>query len=340
MTTDAEDEFRCYWVTKNEDDEIRGELMQRPLSDLTGQDFDGPRMRIAVKFSAVNYKDALAAQGHPGIVRRFPHIPGIDAVGHVLECDDDRFAVGETVLATGYDLGVNQHGAWASQIVTPADRVLPLPEGLSEMEAAILGTAGFTAAQCVQALLHNGIQPGDEVVVTGATGGVATTAIMLLAKLKFRVVAVTGKLDRADFLKALGAQRVVGREALSDNSKRPLLKGQFAGAVDTVGGPILETLLRSMAYRGCVAACGLTAGHELHTTVYPFLLRGITLAGIDSAMCPMESRKQIWRLLSNEWKLSELERLANRITFDDLDTTVKQILAGGCVGRSVLDLSS
>lgn len=325
--------FRCVFVTKS-DSGVERSIQQRSIDELPSGD-----VRIRVTYSSVNYKDALAATGHPGVVRDFPHVPGIDAVGEVLDSSDNGFVVGDQVIVTGRDLGVGHWGGWAEQIRVPADWVLPLPDGLSSHEAMALGTAGFTAAQCVSTLIDYGIAPSSgDVLVTGATGGVGSLAVRLLSKLGFSVTAATGKADQHDRLREWGATEIVGRDEVSVDSDRPLLKGRWAGSVDTVGGNILATTLRSLAYRGCVAACGLTAGHELNSTVYPFLLRGVTLSGIDSAACPIEPRKEIWRKLSNEWKLSRLADDSTVVGLDDLDAVVESILAGKLVGRYVVEI--
>ncbi len=331
--------MRCFWVEKSESGEVTSSLTDKPVSILDSSDTSEPRIRIQVEYSSLNYKDAMAATGHPGIVRHFPHIPGIDAVGRVIQSQDAAFPVGAEVIVTGNQLGVTHFGAWAEQIDVPVSWAVPLPESLTPLQSMALGTAGFTAAQCVAALIDHGVTPeSGSVVVTGATGGVASLAISLLVKLGYSVVAVTGKQSEHEALKQRGVDHVLSRSEFIDDSRRPLLSAAYAGAVDTVGGTMLETLLRSTQYRGCVAACGLTGGAELNTTVYPLLLRGVTLCGIDSAMCPMPIRKKIWQRLSSDWKLDDLDSLTEIVPMDELSSMVSKILAGGMVGRAVIQI--
>jgi acrylyl-CoA reductase (NADPH) len=292
---------------------------------------------IEVAYSSMNYKDALAANGHPGVVQHFPHVPGIDCAGAVVESSAPIYKAGDQVLVTGYDLGAGHWGGYAKYVRVPADWVVPLPEGLSSRDAMIYGTAGFTAAQCVTAIVDRGVAPDrGPIVVTGATGGVGSLAVAILAKLGYYVTAVSGKPDRHDWLRELGAAEVLGRGEVVDASSRPLLSERWASAVDSVGGETLATLLRATKYRGVVAACGLVGGDKFSTSVYPFLLRGITLAGIDSAKCPRPQRLEMWQKLSGPWRIENLERLASEATLDELPERVRQILAGGIVGRTLV----
>lgn len=328
------DLFRCIVVSKDGTGEVG-----RSLDSRSSEDLPAGELRIRVHFSSVNYKDALAATGHPGVTRNFPHVPGIDAVGEVIESSVNTWSVGEYVVVTGHEMGMNHWGGWAEQIRVPSAWALPLPPGLTCYEAMALGTAGFTAAQCVSALIDHQVTPeSGQVLVTGATGGVGSMAIRLLANLGYDIVAATGKPEQHEQLQTWGASEIVSREQVHDDSGKPLLKARWAGSVDTVGGGILATTLRSVKHRGCVAACGLTAGHELPMTVYPFLLRGVNLAGIDSAACPAEPRKEIWRKLANEWKLSNLVEDSTVVSLADLDGVVDAILAGKLVGRTVIKL--
>lgn len=325
--------FRCFFVRKVAD-RIEAGIEKRPLRELpTGN------VLIRVACSSLNYKDAMAATGHPGIVRSFPHVPGVDAAGTVVESSSPRFQPGDEVVSTGHELGVERWGGWAEYVRVPADWVVPRPAGLSLEDTMILGTAGFTAAQGVHALIHHGVTPGSgEVVVTGATGGVGSIAVMLLAKLGYSVVAITGKQEAHERLKEMGATRVAGRDELGDESSRPMLKAKFAGGIDTVGGGMLATLIRSLEHRGCVANCGVVGGGDLPLTVYPFILRGVTLSGIDSAWCPDDRRLEIWKLLAGEWQLDGLEALATYCGLDAVDAEVKKILKGGVTGRVVVRL--
>jgi putative YhdH/YhfP family quinone oxidoreductase len=326
------DTFRCYLVRKTGNDRVEAGVDARPLRELPAGD-----VLIRVRFSSLNYKDALAATGHPGVARKFPHVPGIDSAGEVVESGSPRFRPGDAVIMTGHELGAERWGGWAEYVRVPADWVVPLPAGLTLEESMILGTAGFTAAQCVYALRHHDVRPeSGEVLVTGATGGVGSIAVMILAKLGYQVTAVTGKPAMRASLERRGARRIISRDEAVDGTNRPLLSATYAGGVDTVGGATLGTLLRSMKHRGCVAACGLVGGSDLPVTVYPFILRGVTLAGIDSAWCPEDRRREIWRLLSQEWKPQHLNELAAYVTLDGVGDAVQRILRGEVAGRVVV----
>ncbi|MEW4489084.1 acryloyl-CoA reductase [Thalassoglobus sp. JC818] len=323
----------CYLVNRT-DESVQAAVTSTKIGPLQSGD-----VLLEVSLSSLNYKDAMAATGHPGIVKNFPHVPGIDSVGTVVESQDDRFKAGDVVIATGHELGVERWGGWSENLICPGDWLVPLPDGMTPEESMILGTAGFTAAQCVSAILDHKILPEQgPVVVTGATGGVGSLSVALLAKLGFHVHAVTGKTEKHDWLKSLGAKEISGRELLSAE-KRPLLKGEFAAGVDTVGGDTLATLIKKTHHRGCVACCGVTGGAELPLTVYPFILRGVTLAGIDSAWCPDDQRAEIWKKLASDWKLDDLDQLKVPLTFDDLPNAVDEILAGKFSGRGVVQIA-
>lgn len=325
--TDAQ--FRCFVVEKDGAGNIAGHVTSRNRDDLPPGD-----VTIRVAWSSLNYKDALAASGHGGIVRKFPHVPGIDAAGEVVESSAPEYPAGTQVLVTGHELGSGRWGGWSELIRVPAEWVVPLPTGLSLRESMIFGTAGFTAAQCVAALQLNGVKPDSgEVVVTGATGGVGCLSVMLLGKLGYQVVAVTGKPELSERLRAWGAKRILRREDVISDSPKPLLTASWAGAVDTVGGATLATLLRATQLDGCVAACGLVGGVELALTVYPFILRGVTLAGIDSGSCPRGPRLEIWRRLAGEWKPEGLESLVTVTGLDSVSEHVQSMLRGQVSGR-------
>lgn len=326
--------FSCFLVEKDASGNVRRGIAQRSIADLPPGE-----VLIRVAFSSLNYKDALAAQGHPGVVRKLPHVPGIDAAGTVVESTDARFPPGEAVVITGYELGASQWGGWAEFVRVPAEWVVPLPEGLSLKEAMILGTAGFTAAQCVHAIVLNEVTPdAGEIVVTGATGGVGCIAVKLLAKLGYPVVAVSGKSHLKARLYEWGAGRVLSREEAVSKSDKPLLSAFWAGAVDTVGGATLATIIRETKPYGVVSACGLVGGTDLNLTVHPFILRGVTLAGIGSAILPYDRRLEIWRKLSHEWRLDGLEELTTTIGLADVEPYVERILKGEIVGRTVVQI--
>src|SRR5437868_499272 len=323
---------RCFLVEKDTAGQIHRGMAERPISDLPPGE-----VLVRVEFSSLNYKDALAAQGHPGVVRKLPHVPGIDAAGTVAESADGRFKPGDPVIITGYELGAGQWGGWADYVRVPADWIVPLPHGLSLKETMVLGTAGFTAAQCVQAIVLNGVTPdAGEILVTGATGGVGCLAVKLLAKLGYSAVAVTGKSQLKPRLYEWGASRVLAREEAVNHTDRPLLTAFWAGAVDTVGGQTLATIVRETKPYGVVAACGLVGGTDLKLTVHPFILRGVTLAGIGSALLPHDRRLEIWRKLSQDWRLEGLDELTTTIGLADVEQYIQRILNGEIVGRTVV----
>jgi putative YhdH/YhfP family quinone oxidoreductase len=327
--------FRCYYVTKDAQGQAQGEVTSRPVAELPPGE-----VRVRVQWSSLNYKDALAATGHPGVAKTLPHVPGIDAAGEVMESASPQFRPGQPVIVSGYELGAGQWGGWAEQIRVPAEWVFLPPEGLSLREAMILGTAGITAGLSVQAIERQGVRPDrGEVVVTGATGGVGSLAVKLLAKLGYRVAAVSGKKDKEAWLRALGAARVIGREEVCDPTDRPLLKAVWAGAVDTVGGKTLSTLLRATQVGGCVAAMGLVGGADLPITVYPFILRGVTLAGITSSWSLHEVRQKLWQDFAEKWRLTGLNDLAQETDLAHVGEFVPRILAGQVSGRVVVRVS-
>ncbi|NQT15636.1 MAG: YhdH/YhfP family quinone oxidoreductase [Planctomycetes bacterium] len=321
--------FRCYLVTEDSEGNVSGEMAEQPLDALPEGE-----VVIRVAYSSLNYKDALGATGHPGVNRRFPHVPGVDAAGTVVQSGVYEFVEGDPVLVTGFDMGSNRWGGLAEYVRVPEDWVVPLPAELSLRESMMLGTAGLTAGFCVDALAKHDVRPdGGEVVVTGASGGVGSIAVAILAKLGYEVVAVTGKTTAHDYLKSLGAAEVAPRETVDDRSGKPLLGRRWAGAVDTVGGNILGTVIRATRLGGCVAACGNAAGVELPITVFPFILRGITLAGIDAAWCPIPLRHDTWRRLAGEWKPDCLEEISRFVALEDLPPHFGEILAGRITGR-------
>jgi acrylyl-CoA reductase (NADPH) len=323
--------MRCFLVDKR-DDRVTAGVTTRLTTDLPAGD-----VTIRVQYSSLNYKDALAAQGHPGVAPNLPHVPGIDAVGKVVESSDSRFVPGQSVLATSYEIGATRWGAYAEYLRVPGDWTIALPRGLSPRESMILGTAGLTAAMCVEALQERGIAPAaGEVLVTGASGGVGTLAVSILAQLGYHVVAVSGKPAARDHLTQLGARRIVAREYVLDTSARPMLKADWAAAVDTVGGATLATIVRSLKPSGVATACGLVGGAELPLTVYPFILRGVQLVGIDSATYLREKRIALWNKLASVWKPQLLDELADEISLEQLPERVAAILAGQIVGRVVV----
>jgi len=326
--------FQAFYVSENEDKTFSNQIIERSTDDLPAGD-----VLIRVKYSSLNYKDALSSIGNRGVTRNYPHTPGIDAAGIVEASDSETFAVGEQVIVTGFDLGMNTSGGFGEYIRVPAKWVVKLPRGLRLKESMIFGTAGLTAALCIDKLIKNGLAPDKgKVIVTGATGGVGTMAVMILAKLGFDVVGVTGKPEGEAFLLGLGAKEVISREAVNDQSGRPMLKGVYAGCVDTVGGNMLATILKSMQYNGVVSICGLVQSPELPTSVFPFILRGVSMFGIDSSECDIEWRKQMWKNLARKWKPEGMQAITKTVTLKGLPKEIKKILKGGQMGRVVVRL--
>jgi alcohol dehydrogenase len=309
-------------------------VVDRDVSELPDGD-----MLIDVRYSSLNYKDALSATGNPGVTRSFPHTPGIDAAGVVLESASNEFHAGDEVVVIGYDLGMNTAGGFGQRIRVPSGWVVPRPQGLSLHQCMVIGTAGFTAALCVDKLERAGMVPDSgPVLVSGATGGVGSVAVMLLTRLGYQVTAVTGKAEQHDFLLALGASELLSRDEARAGSDRPLLKERWGGAVDTVGGEILFNAVKSLRYGCSLAACGLADTPEIPATVLPFILRNVNLLGVDSVSLPRERKAEVWQKLAGDWKLDGLEALETRLTFDSLPDAIDRILAGRMVGRGVLDL--
>ena len=316
-----------------------GGRVQARVVDTTLDELSAGDVVIRAAYSSVNYKDALAATGSGKIIRRFPLIPGIDVAGVVSSTGDARFREGDAVLVTGYDLGVSHDGGYSAFVRAPADWVVPIPDGLSPFEAMTIGTAGFTAALSLVDMEQNGLVPSNgPVIVTGATGGVGSLAVQLLAARGYAVTALTGKDSEHDFLRTLGAKEILSRHGLQMGT-RPLEKMQWAGAVDAVGGDTLAWLTRTMTYNGVIANSGLTGGTELRTTVLPFILRGVKLLGIDSVMCPMEKRRHVWQRLASDLKRAGLRTIAREITLADLPEAFATLLRGGARGRFVVKLS-
>ena len=318
-----------------------GTNVTRAVEQLDEAELPEGGVTIAVQWSSLNYKDALAATGHPGVARSFPHVPGIDAAGEIVASDSPSLPVGLQVLVTGYELGAGQWGGWSETIRVPADWVIPLPDQLDAHRAMMLGTAGFTAAQLVRALQRHAIEPdAGPIAVTGATGGVGSLAICLLARLGYEVVASTGKSDSHTWLKQLGAAEVVSREAIENDARKPLAAARWAGGIDTVGGNTLASLLRATRPHGCIAACGMAGGHQLDSTVYPFILRGVALDGITSALCPDATRRQIWSDLAGQWQIPQLEQITREVTLETLEAPIESILQGMIRGRVVVRIRS
>lgn len=324
--------FKAFRVT-SDDQGVHGAVVAATLDQLSAGD-----VVIRARYSSVNYKDALAATGQGKILRRFPIIPGIDVAGTVVSSTDARFAQGDEVLVTGYDLGVGHDGGYAGSVRVPGDWVVPLPSGLTPFTAMALGTAGFTAGLSVRRLELNGLTPGrGTVVVTGATGGVGGIAVAMLAKLGYTVTAITGKDEQHGYLRELGAAEVLSRTGL-EMGTRPIESARWVSAVDVVGGDMLSWLTRTVDYGGGIASSGLTGGIEIHTTVIPFILRGVSLLGIDSVMCPMDVRLDVWRRLATDLTPPRIEHMVTEIGLEDLPMAFATLAEGRARGRFVVRL--
>ncbi|BBI99659.1 putative quinone oxidoreductase YhfP [Ferrigenium kumadai] len=326
--------FSAYRIF-DENGKSQGRFVELSLDDL-----DPGEVVIRVHYSSVNYKDALAATGAGKVIRRFPCVGGVDAAGVVESSADARFKAGDEVLVTGYGMGVEHDGGYAEYVRVPADWVVSLPQGLTLFDAMALGTAGFTAALSIHRLEQNELSPENgKVIVTGATGGVASLAIEMLAQRGYHVVAMTGKESEHDYLKSLGASEILSRKDVPMGT-RPLERAQWAGALDAVGGETLAWLTRTMQQNGAIASFGNAGGIELHTTVMPFILRGVRLIGIDSAATPMPLRRLIWQRLATDLRPQQLGKVVHTVPFAELPRVFPSMLQGRAHGRTVVAISA
>ena len=324
--------FKAFTVFENEDGSFKSEIISKSIDDLPPGD-----VLVRVDFSSLNYKDALSATGNKGVTKKYPHTPGIDAVGTVEDTSHSSFKIGDQVIVSGYDMGQNTAGGYGEYIRVPRKWVALMPEGLTKKESIILGTAGMTAGLSLRELQKkNGIE-GKLAIVTGATGGVGCLAVKLLSQLGADVTAVTGKVDSEDFLKSIGAVEVINRQQLAENFHQPLASGKWDIGVDVVGGEMLAGLMTCLKLGGSVACCGLVGGSTIETTIFPYILRGNSLIGIDSGNIPISEKEEIWMLFANEWKI-ELNDLSRTITLNELDQEIESILKGGQVGRVIVSL--
>ncbi|MDA8344756.1 MAG: acryloyl-CoA reductase [Thermaerobacter sp.] len=329
------DTFQSLWVDRDQDQFHCG------FKETAFDDLSKGELLVRVAYSSVNYKDGLASIPSGNVVRRYPLIPGIDLAGTVVSSSDSRFCEGDSILATGYDLGVSHHGGFAEYARIPADWAVPIPPGLDPKQAMSLGTAALTAALAIHRLEANGLRPGKgSVLVTGATGGVGSLAVAMLAGRGYEVEASTGKESEHGFLRALGAATVLRREDVSPQTLRPLDRQRWAAAIDPVGGQTLAYILTSLLYGGSVALVGLTGGGSFQGTVFPFIIRGGNLLGIDSAYLDMETRRLLWEQLAAELKPPQLGELAQEISFADLPAALARILEGGVRGRIVVRVAN
>lgn len=321
-------------VAEEKDDQFVQSIQELNTEDLPDHD-----VLVQVHFSSLNYKDMLSATGNKGVTKSYPFTPGIDAAGIVEESRDKRFNLGDKVIVTSYDLGMNTPGGFGQYISVPADWIVPLPKGLTLQESMMIGTSGLTAAIGAEKILGQNVKrKSGKVLVTGATGAVGSFGVALLSHLGYEVVAATGKQDQAEFLKELGAAKVIHRDEVTDVDSKPMLSSKWVAALDTVGGSMLDAILRQMSHNGVVACCGNVLGHELHTTIYPFILRGVSLMGIDSGIALMQDRIRIWNKLANDWKPEVLQQLFRKVPLVDLPEEIQRIQKGEQVGKVLIEL--
>jgi len=326
-------EYKAFEVSEIGEKKYQGKIVNKNIDNLEQGD-----VLIKVKYSSLNYKDALSSIGNKGVTRSYPHVLGIDAAGIVVDSKSSKFKNGDEVIVTGFDLGMNTSGGLAEYIRVPVEWLVNCPQSLNLKEAMFFGTAGFTAALSVLKLLESGVTVNDgPILVTGASGGVASVAIAILAKLGYSVTAASGKKEAYDFLKKIGATDIIDRTLIDDDSNKAMLKSKWAGVVDTVGGNILATAIKTCKYNATVTTCGNVAGDKFSSSVYPFILRGVSLVGIDSVQCSLELRDKVWSLLANNYKF-DFEGQYQIITLYEVASELEAILKGNHSGRTVVEL--
>lgn len=329
------DTFKALVVSETPDHRFTRAIEQKAIGSLPQG-----AVLVQVRYSSLNYKDMLSATGNRGVTRHYPHTPGIDAAGIVAQSADHAFKTGDPVIVTSYDLGMNTPGGFGQYVRVPAEWVVPQPEGLSAKDAMIYGTAGFTAALSLWQLIRNGVTPDQgDIIVSGATGGVGSIAVSMLSKLGYSVVAVNGRVDRTDYLKDIGAKEVISKEEAMDASGKPLLRSKWAGGIDAVGGDILATTIKSAKPGATITSCGNVASPDLPLSVFPFILRGVKLIGIDSQNCPMSLRKMIWEKLASEWGIASLQAITTEVSLDELDDKIELMRTKKHVGRTIVRMN-
>ena len=316
-------------ITSEENKNFVNSIETKNISDLPDND-----TLIKVKYSSLNFKDALSASGNKGVTRNYPHTPGIDAAGIIEKTSGSKFKSGDEVIVTGYDMGMNTNGGFGEYIKVPQEWIVRKPDNITLSESMAYGTAGLTAGLCLRKLLAHGLKPDDgDVFVSGVTGGVGIISLMLFKKLGFSVSAITGKLDHEEFLKSLGANQVIDRKTLDLDLISPLQKPIFSGGIDAVGGKILSNLICSTSQRAAIACCGMVGGLSLDTSIFPFILRGLSLFGIDSAESLIDVKEEIWNNFSSGWKLENIDENIKDISLDELPDEIDKILRGEQIGR-------
>ena len=321
--------YKAYLVEEN-----NGEYVGS-VKELDAPDLEEGRLLIKVNYSSLNYKDALAATGAKGVVRSYPFVPGVDVAGEIIESSSDEFIPGDKVIATGYKIGMAEFGGFGEIVHLPSEWVVRLPKSLSLYDAMCFGTAGITAAECINKIIKSGISNTLPVLVSGATGGVGSVAVSLLSKLGYEVHAITGKPDENEILTSMGASKIISRSDFMSDPLKPLDKASYSSAVDTVGGEILAKMISMISNNGVVSCCGNVGGAMFTSSVFPFILRGVQLSGVDSAESPIDIKKELWNLLSNEWSI-DLNNQSKVVSIEDIDNEIKKILDGGQIGRVVI----
>ena len=322
-------DYKAYYVEENDG------VFSSSIKELEIPEPSDGELLVSVSFSSLNYKDALCAKGVKGVAAFYPFVPGIDAVGTIVKSKSDEFKEGDKVICSGYKLGMNVNGGFGSCICVPSDWVVSLPASMSEFEAMSYGVAGLTSAACIKSILDKGVIDTLPIVVSGVTGGVGSVAAGILNKIGFSVTAITGKSSEEGFLKQIGCEQILNRDEFLEGGVRPLDKTAFGGGVDTVGGDILAKILSQTAQKGSIACCGNVAGASFQSSVFPFILRGISLLGIDSAESSIELKKYLWEMLAGEWKL-DLSEQTKTIQLNELDSEIDKILDGLQIGRVVI----
>ncbi|NQY52623.1 MAG: YhdH/YhfP family quinone oxidoreductase [Campylobacteraceae bacterium] len=322
--------MKAFLVEKSEDKKFTSAVKEIEIPEIGENE-----VLIKTTYSSLNYKDALSSIGNPGVTRVFPHVTGIDVAGIVYKSNSKDFEFGEEVIVTGYDLGMNTNGGHSEYVKVPSSWIIKKPSNISLKELMIYGTAGLTAALSVNELLANGITKG-EVLVTGATGGVGSISVAILAKLGFSVIALSGKEDKIPYLKSLGAKEVILRSTFEELNKKPMLKERFDGLIDTVGGDILANALKQIKYNGVVTCCGLTSSYELNTNVFPFILRGVRLIGIDSVETSIEKKTKAWEKIASDFKINTLDELTSEISLKEIPLAFEKILNSKATGRYLI----
>ena len=330
------DKFKALVVTETAENQFIRSIEQKKIDDLPEGD-----VVVQVLYTSLNHKDVLSATGNRGVTRNFPHTPGIDAAGIIADSANEAFKPGDPVIVTSYDLGMNTAGGFGQYIRVPAGWVVSQPQGLTAAEAMVYGTAGFTAALSVWNMIESGVSPDDgDILVSGATGGVGSIAVSILSKLGYSVTAINGVVDETDYLNEIGAKKIISIDEATDTNGRPLLKSLWAGGIDTVGGDILATTIRSTKYGAAVTCCGNVASADLPLNVFPFILRGVRLIGIDSQKCPMPIRQKIWQKIASEWKIDRLQTVTTEASFDELNDKIDLMLQRKHVGRTIIRMTN